>query len=108
MGPILPQLSVYGKQLGVPPLIMGTVTGILPIIFLIAKPIFGFLADRYRNHRKHLFISLIIAMGVLYSGLYFVPFPKNDWVLKDEECQRTMLHSCNITVSSITARHYFS
>lgn len=103
MGPILPQLSVYGKQLGVSPVVMGTVTGILPIMFLIAKPIFGFLVDKYRTYRKQIFLSLIVAMGLLYSGLYFVPFQNNTWHLKGEDCRNAISeeNTCNVSVSNI-------
>lgn len=47
MGPILPQLSVYGKQLGVSPDVMGYITSVLPIIYVIAKPIVGYVADYF-------------------------------------------------------------
>lgn len=73
MGPILPQLSVLGKQLGIPSIVMGTVTGILPILFLVAKPIFGYIVDRFRPHRKSIFIALVTSMGLFYAFIYFVP-----------------------------------
>lgn len=47
MGPILPQLSVLGKQMGVAPDVMGYVTSILPIMYVLAKPLFGYLADYF-------------------------------------------------------------
>lgn len=47
MGPILPQLSVYGKQLGVSADVMGYITSVLPIIYVIAKPIVGYIADYF-------------------------------------------------------------
>jgi hypothetical protein len=36
LGPIFPQLPVYGKELGISSVVMGTVTGILPFAFLVA------------------------------------------------------------------------
>jgi len=47
MGPILPQLPVIGKQIGVPPDVMGYITAILPILYVLAKPMVGFLADYF-------------------------------------------------------------
>jgi len=47
MGPILPQLPVIGKQIGVPPDVMGYITAILPILYVLAKPLVGFLADYF-------------------------------------------------------------
>jgi len=73
MGPILPFLPVYGKQLGVSPLIMGSITAILPILFLIAKPTFGFVVDYFRAWRKLIFISLLAATSSCYIFMYFLP-----------------------------------
>lgn len=73
MGPILPFLPVYGKQLGVSTLVMGSITAILPILFLIAKPIFGFLVDYFYSWRKTIFIILLGATSISYICLYFLP-----------------------------------
>jgi len=73
MGPILPFLPVYGKQLGVSPLIMGSITAILPILFLIAKSTFGFVVDYFRAWRKLIFISLLAATSSCYIFMYFLP-----------------------------------
>lgn len=73
MGPILPFLPVYGKQLGVSPLIMGSITAILPILFLIAKPAFGFIVDYYRSWRKLIFVALLAATSGCYIFMYFLP-----------------------------------
>lgn len=47
MGPILPQLSVIGKQIGVPPDVMGYIMAVLPILYVLAKPLVGFLVDYF-------------------------------------------------------------
>ncbi|XP_053966580.1 major facilitator superfamily domain-containing protein 6 [Anastrepha ludens] len=73
MGPILPQLSVYGKQLGIPPDIMGYITSVLPIMYVIAKPIVGYIADYFSHFRKFIFSLLIILMTLAYAAFYFVP-----------------------------------
>ncbi|XP_011058036.1 PREDICTED: major facilitator superfamily domain-containing protein 6-like [Acromyrmex echinatior] len=73
MGPILPFLPVYGKQLGVSPLIMGSITAILPILFLIAKPTFGFIVDYFRTKRKLIFIALLAITSSCYILMYFLP-----------------------------------
>ncbi|KAF5276051.1 hypothetical protein FQA39_LY00847 [Lamprigera yunnana] len=73
MGPILPQLSVYGKELGISSVVMGTITGILPILFLLAKPGFGLLVDVFRHYRKAIFLGLIVGTSAFYAFLYFVP-----------------------------------
>ncbi|CAG9823296.1 unnamed protein product [Phaedon cochleariae] len=73
MGPILPQLPVFGRELGISSLVMGTITGILPIVFLFAKPLFGLIVDVYREYRKTIFMLVITVMGVCFALLNFVP-----------------------------------
>ncbi|CAG5076595.1 Similar to Mfsd6: Major facilitator superfamily domain-containing protein 6 (Mus musculus) [Cotesia congregata] len=79
MGPILPYLSVYGKQLGISPLVMGSVTGILPVLYLLSKPVFGFLVDYFRNQRKLIFICLLIMGSLSLVLLYFLPSPAGEF-----------------------------
>ncbi|KAK1120051.1 hypothetical protein K0M31_012779 [Melipona bicolor] len=73
MGPILPFLPVYGKQLGVSALIMGSITAILPILFLVAKPSFGFLVDYFYAWRKIIFIILLVTTSSCFICMYFLP-----------------------------------
>lgn len=47
MGPILPQINVYGRQLGISPDVMGLITSVLPLMYILAKPAVGFLADYF-------------------------------------------------------------
>lgn len=73
MGPILPFLPVYGKQLGVSPVVMGSITAVLPLLFLIAKPSFGLLVDHFRSWRKTIFMCLLGVTSACYIFLYFLP-----------------------------------
>ena len=73
MGPILPFLPVYGKQLGVSPLVMGSITAVLPLLFLIAKPSFGFLVDHFRPWRRAIFVGLLGATSGCFVLMYFLP-----------------------------------
>ncbi|KAJ1525676.1 hypothetical protein ONE63_008892 [Megalurothrips usitatus] len=73
MGPILPFTVVFGKQLGISEIVMGTVTAVLPLLFLVAKPAFGYLADYFQAQRKLLFMSLVCVMCGAHILLYFVP-----------------------------------
>ncbi|VVD04993.1 unnamed protein product [Leptidea sinapis] len=45
LGPLLPQMNVFGRQLGVSPGVMGLVTAVLPLLWAAAKPIFGYVVD---------------------------------------------------------------
>ncbi|KAF7270477.1 hypothetical protein GWI33_016547 [Rhynchophorus ferrugineus] len=96
MGPILPQLSVYGKEMGISTVVMGTVTGVLPFAFLIAKPLFGLLVDVYRNYRKTIFMILIFIMTLSYSLIAFIPAQKivSNTVIEGK-LQDYFLDTCN-------------
>ncbi|XP_055715743.1 major facilitator superfamily domain-containing protein 6 isoform X2 [Phlebotomus papatasi] len=76
MGPILPQINVIGKQMGIPPDIMGLITSILPIMYVLAKPAVGFLADFFTSLRKVIFMAIIAMMTLCYAGFYLLPMPK--------------------------------
>lgn len=99
MGPILPQIPVFGKELGISSEIMGSVTGILPIAFLIAKPAFGMIVDIYRERRKHIFILLILIMTLSYALMNFIPGREVHSV--DLDNLDRLRDTCNVTVSSL-------
>lgn len=99
MGPILPQLTVFGKEMGISSVVMGTINGILPILFLLAKPLFGILVDVYRNYRKTIFMGLIVVMTTSYALMNLIPSRQlENYVLDDLDCQQ--LDTCNVTVSN--------
>uniref|UniRef100_A0A1E1VXZ2 Major facilitator superfamily (MFS) profile domain-containing protein n=1 Tax=Pectinophora gossypiella TaxID=13191 RepID=A0A1E1VXZ2_PECGO len=77
LGPILPQLNVFGRQLGVSPEAMGLVTAVLPLLWAAAKPTFGYVVDYWPTHRKLVFMLLITLMTGSYCGLWFIPMPEN-------------------------------
>ncbi|XP_044763782.1 uncharacterized protein LOC123320508 [Coccinella septempunctata] len=73
LGPVLPQLQVFGKNLGISSVIMGTVTGVLPFVYLVAKPLFGMVVDLHRDYRKTIFVGLIMTMAACYGCMTFIP-----------------------------------
>ncbi|KAK9870860.1 hypothetical protein WA026_009818 [Henosepilachna vigintioctopunctata] len=73
LGPILPQLQVFGRELGISSVVMGSVTGILPFVYLLAKPFFGMIVDIHRNYRKCIFMGLIVIMAISYGCIIFIP-----------------------------------
>ncbi|XP_055839818.1 major facilitator superfamily domain-containing protein 6 [Episyrphus balteatus] len=102
MGPILPQISVYGKQLGIEPEIMGYITSVLPIMYVLAKPVVGFLADYFSNFRKCIFMSLILGMTLSFAAFYFVPASINHSISAKERFNLTLtlndLRECDTQV----------
>ncbi|KAL6263024.1 hypothetical protein P5V15_005820 [Pogonomyrmex californicus] len=103
MGPILPFLPVYGKQLGISPLIMGSITAILPILFLIAKPTFGFVVDYFHTWRKLIFIALLAVTSGCYIFMYFLPALPGP-LLPDHQFQNV---SC-VTLLPCNMNHHIS
>lgn len=98
MGPILPQLAVFGKEMGVSSVVMGTINGILPILFLLAKPLFGVIVDVYRNYRKTIFMGLIVVMTTSYALMNLIPSRRPErFTLEEVDCGQ--MDTCNVTVS---------
>jgi MFS family permease len=106
VGPILPFLNVFGKQLGVSEVVMGSITAILPILFLVAKPLFGLIVDYFQAQRKTVFMGLLCAMSLCYMLLYFIPQPdtpfiteKSSYHLSGVQCDQ--LDICQSWVSNV-------
>ncbi|XP_052745967.1 major facilitator superfamily domain-containing protein 6 [Bicyclus anynana] len=76
LGPLLPQINVFGKQLGVSPAVMGLVTAVLPLLWAAAKPLFGYIVDYWPSRRKFVFMMLILIMSGSYCCLWFLPMPE--------------------------------
>lgn len=58
MGPILPQINVFGRQLGVSAAVMGMVTAVLPLLWAAVKPMVGFVVDYWPV--RHFIFSIYI------------------------------------------------
>lgn len=59
MGPILPQINVFGKELGISPDVMGYITSVLPILYILAKPAVGYLIDYFPVNKSDNLYSLL-------------------------------------------------
>lgn len=97
MGPILPYLPVMGKQLGVTEVVMGLLLSVIPILFFLAKPTFGFILDYFQTQRKTVFISLIIATTLFFSLLRLTLVPHKLPLHQQVVC--STLQECSNTVS---------
>jgi len=121
VGPILPFLNVFGKQLGVSEVVMGSITAVLPIMFLVAKPLFGLIVDYFQEQRKSLFMGLLCAMSTFYVLMYFIPQPegpfiteKSSYHLPGIQCDQldicksrvSILHQLILTTSNIVGNNY--
>nr|XP_050846821.1 major facilitator superfamily domain-containing protein 6-like isoform X1 [Vespula vulgaris]XP_050846822.1 major facilitator superfamily domain-containing protein 6-like isoform X1 [Vespula vulgaris] len=71
-GPVLPFLPTIAKQLGFSGILVGTIYTILPISGLIAKPLFGGLADKF-NLPKTFFLIFQALLAISLFSIYFIP-----------------------------------
>jgi hypothetical protein len=65
-------MPTYAKQLGFSTVIVGTLYTVLPIAGMIAKPVFGAFADRWKWH-KQFFLIFLALTGLLFFGINFIP-----------------------------------
>lgn len=65
-------LPTIGKQLGFSAAVIGTIYTILPISGLLAKPLFGSLADKFRLH-KTFFLIFEAILAIAFFSIYFIP-----------------------------------
>ncbi|XP_020801835.1 major facilitator superfamily domain-containing protein 6 isoform X1 [Drosophila serrata] len=70
--PVVPFMPTLAGQLGYSPAVVGTMYMILPIIGMLAKPLFGYIADRYHKHRT-LFLGGQVLTGLAFFMIMFVP-----------------------------------
>ncbi|KAK0177252.1 hypothetical protein PV328_001324 [Microctonus aethiopoides] len=70
--PIVTFLPTIAKQLGFSASLVGTIYTILPISGLIAKPLFGGLADKFRLH-KVFFLAFQAIFTIAFFTIYFIP-----------------------------------
>ncbi|XP_043248743.1 major facilitator superfamily domain-containing protein 6 isoform X2 [Colletes gigas] len=71
-GPIVPFLPTIAKQLGFSGFLVGTIYTILPITGLVAKPLFGGLADKFNIH-KTLFLIFQAVVAISMFTIHFIP-----------------------------------
>ncbi|PNF21627.1 hypothetical protein B7P43_G11266 [Cryptotermes secundus] len=70
--PIVPFLPIYARQLGFSSVIVGTIYTVLPITGMLAKPLFGAIADRYQL-QKLLFLAFQIITAISFFVIQFIP-----------------------------------
>jgi len=70
--PVVPFLPVYARQLGFSGVIVGMIYTVLPITGMLAKPIFGAIADRFRL-QKTLFLAFQIVTAISFFVIQFIP-----------------------------------
>ncbi|XP_054735184.1 major facilitator superfamily domain-containing protein 6 isoform X1 [Anastrepha obliqua] len=70
--PVMPFMPTLARQLGFSTVVIGIMYTILPIVGMLAKPIFGFVADRYQRHRT-LFLIGEVLTALAFFFIQFTP-----------------------------------
>ncbi|XP_055382593.1 major facilitator superfamily domain-containing protein 6 isoform X2 [Condylostylus longicornis] len=70
--PVVPFMPTLARQLGFSTQIVGTIYAVLPIIGMLTKPLFGWIADKYQRH-KILFILAQLLTAISFFCIMFIP-----------------------------------
>lgn len=100
MGPVIAQIPVYGKELGISSVVMGTIITIVPIAAIIARPGVCILLDIYRNYRKSLFMLLLVIASISAAAVFFFP-PWEGKAFTLKQIDHRSIRICNKTVEYI-------
>lgn len=106
LGPILPFLSVIGKQLGISEIVMGSVFTIIPIFYFIAKSCYGYIVDYFVQQRTLIFTLAVASMGVSYLLIYFVPHTPLQKKHFTDNVTCSSLIFCDLHVSKTLPLHW--
>lgn len=101
--PIVPFLPVYARQLGFSSVIVGMIYTVLPVTGMLAKPIFGAIADRWRL-QKILFLAFQILTVISFFVIQFIPEIHSTARSATLDCDGvTYFRVCSNNIDSCTA-----
>ncbi|KAK3921168.1 Major facilitator superfamily domain-containing protein 6 [Frankliniella fusca] len=92
--PIVPFLPVYARQLGFSSFVVGTVYAVLPIFGMLSKPLFGAVADHFKQ-QKSLFLFFQLISAVALFAIQFVPEVPTKSPVEFHCHQQSFLVMCN-------------
>lgn len=94
--PLMPYIPTYARQLGVSSTGVGIMYMVLPFIGLIAKPLFGAIADKFKCG-KVIFIAAIISTAVFFDCIALIP-PNSEKAYVNLQCvnESLSLSTCNV------------
>lgn len=98
--PMVQFLPTIGKQLGFSSTLVGTIYTVLPISGLVAKPLFGSLADKFKLH-KTFFLIFQVVLTIAFFSVYFIP-------QVDRSANITLICDKNIPYLKICPKKEFS
>ena len=87
-------MPIYARQLGFSSIIVGTIYTVLPITGMLAKPLFGAVADHFQL-QKTLFLAFQILTAISFFVIQFIPeIPSESIVTLDCDAV-TYFKACN-------------
>lgn len=104
----MPFIPTYARQLGVSQIGVGLLYTVLPFVGLVAKPVFGAVADKFKIG-KIIFMAAIFCTACFYGSIGFIP-PKPTEASMSLDCgMTTLLKTCDIadncTLEKINLEH---
>ncbi|XP_033743348.1 major facilitator superfamily domain-containing protein 6-like [Pecten maximus] len=79
VGVLLPFISLYMKQIGLTTSQTGVIYGVMPFIGFFTRPIFGYIADRWKKHKITLMACCVLT-GIFYMILLYVPHSQSGYI----------------------------
>lgn len=70
--PVVPFVPVFAKQLGYSASVVGLIYFVLPVVGMIAKPLFGAIGDRYHK-QKFLFLLFQFLTIIAFCSILLIP-----------------------------------
>lgn len=92
--PVVPFLSTYARQLGFSSFIVGLIYTILPICGMIAKPLMGTIADRFRCQKKIFLVAIVFCSAAVVVLFYAPSLPVTSKITFACDQSESFLNTC--------------
>lgn len=99
----MPFIPTYARQLGVSQVGVGLMYTVFPFVGLLAKPLFGTIADKFKIG-KQIFIAAIICAAIFFTSICLIPAKPTEAFLDFDCNSMTLLKACNINDNCSLAR----
>lgn len=95
LAPLMPFIPTYARQLGVSQVGVGLMYTIFPFVGLLAKPLFGTIADKFKIG-KPIFTAAIICTAMFFTSICLIPAKPTEAFLDFDCSAMTIVKTCNI------------
>ena len=91
----MPFIPTYARQLGVSQVGVGLMYTVFPFVGLLAKPLFGTIADKFKIG-KQIFIAAIICAAIFFTSICLIPAKPTEASMDFDCGPMTLLKTCEI------------